>query len=199
MALSCWLGLSHDMEWQPHIASVPTDRPWIHNTELSSPGLAPADWQGVFRKWWLFCCHQIRVSTTADSLFKPEPWPTSVERHPHLASSATAPLCASIICVVPQELGDSLPMSSISHLVQKHCVFPLWGEHIFKVWLAQRTSALSWITAQTSSRDLTKKQNLDWCWLIFFYFLPLRVVKEEPIIQSSETYWGNPARKKKYR
>lgn len=39
-----------------------------HSTELTSPGLAPADWLAVFRKWWMFCCQQIRMSTTAGSL-----------------------------------------------------------------------------------------------------------------------------------
>lgn len=95
------------MAWSdsPILPQCPlTDYEYCHSTELTSPGLAPADWQAVCSEWWVFCCCQIRMSTRADSLFKPEPQPTSVLRHPHLSGRAAAPLWGPVICVVPQEV-----------------------------------------------------------------------------------------------
>lgn len=80
------------MAWSdsPILPQCPlTDCEYSQSTELTSPGLAPADWQAVCRKWWVFCCWKIRMSTTHGS-FQAEA-PANICRKaspPHLQCSS---------------------------------------------------------------------------------------------------------------
>lgn len=51
MVLKCWLGLSHGMEWQPHIASVPTDRLWMLSQHwINLPGAGSSRLTGCLQQ-----------------------------------------------------------------------------------------------------------------------------------------------------
>lgn len=178
------------MEQQRLIASVPADRLWILSQHwISLPRAGSSRLTGRF---W----ERVDVLLPLDkgeynSRLSLQGWaPTNICRKaskPHQQCSSPSPQ-VSYLCSPLKDGGTHPQQAQLPTWYRKTAFSHCENEQIFNVWVAQRTSALNWITAQASSRDSTKKQNMDWCWLLSWFSSPL--VKERPINQASETYWG---------
>lgn len=146
----------------PHAASVPADRlrtlsqRWISPPRAGSSRLTRHFGERVDvllplgkGKYNSRLSFQVRAST---NICRKAP-------APHYRCSSPSPQLSYLCRALKRGVGVSCsaPTGSALHLVQKHWIFPLWGEQMFKVRLAQRTSALNWVIARASSRDSTKK------------------------------------------